>query len=120
MKSYRTTIISLASAVTLISLLAFTSSAVAERGKHDGMHFGGPAFMLERMADRLELDDVQRQQIENILLAAKPEFEALRDRVKAEVEAVLTDEQLAQLEADKQRMEQRLDKAAERRLNRTQ
>ena len=68
------------------------------------------------MAERLDLDDTQRQEIENILLAAKPEFEALRDRVKAEVEAVLTDEQLEQLEADKERMQQRLDEAAERRL----
>ena len=118
MKTYKTTIISLASAVALVSFLAFASSAVAERGDHRGLHFGGPAFMLERMADRLDLDETQRQQIENILMAAKPEFEALRDRVKAEVEAVLTEEQLAQLEADKARMEQRLDEAAQRRLNR--
>jgi Spy/CpxP family protein refolding chaperone len=55
------------------------------------------------MAERLELDETQRQSIQNIIEAAKPEFEALRDRVQAEVEAVLTEEQLAELEELKER-----------------
>ena len=116
MKSYKAGIISLTAVVSTMLLLAFATSATAERGPDHRPHFGMPGFMIERMAERLDLDDTQRQEIENILLAAKPEFEALRDRVKAEVEAVLTDEQLAQLEADKERMKQRLDEAAERRL----
>jgi Spy/CpxP family protein refolding chaperone len=116
MMSYKTGIISLAVVTATVLLLAFTSSAVAERGPEHRPHFGMPGFVIERMAERLDLDETQRQEIENILLAAKPEFEALRDRVKAQVEAVLTEEQLAQLEADKERMQQRLDEAAERRL----
>ena len=116
MMSYKTGIISLAAVTATVLLLAFTSSAVAERGPGHRPHFGMPGFVIERMAERLDLDETQRQEIENILLAAKPEFEALRDRVKAQVEAVLTEEQLAQLEADKERMQQRFDEAAERRL----
>ena len=116
MMSYKTGFISLATVTATVLLLGFAASAVAERGPDHRPHFGMPGFVLERMAERLDLDETQRQEIENILLAAKPEFEALRDRVKAEVEAVLTEEQLAQLEADKARFEQRLDEAAERRL----
>lgn len=47
------------------------------RGMHD------PARFAERLQRRLELDDVQRQAIENVLLAAKPEMEALRERARA-------------------------------------
>ena len=116
MMSYKAGITSLAAVTATALLLASTSCAVAGRGRDHRPHFGMPGFFIERMAERLDLDDTQRQEIENILLAAKPEFEALRDRVKAEVEAVLTAEQLAQLEADKARIERRLDAAAERRL----
>jgi Spy/CpxP family protein refolding chaperone len=116
MISYKAGITSLAVVTAAVLLLAFMSSAVAERGPEHRPHFGMPGFVIERMAERLDLDETQRQEIENILLAAKPEFEALRDRVQAEVEAVLTEEQLAQLQADKERMKQRLDEAAERRL----
>ena len=48
--------------------------------------------------------DAAVQEIENILLSAKPEFEALRERVRSEIDAVLTDEQRAKLENSKQRM----------------
>ena len=114
MKTYKTEIISILSGLTLLSLLAFASSAYSGPGPRGD--FAGPGFAIERMVERYGLDETQRQQIENIFLAAKPEFEALRARVKAEVEAVLTDEQLAQMQADKERMKQRLDEAAERRL----
>ena len=89
MMSYKTGFISLAAVTATVLLLAFASSAVAERGPEHRPHFGMPGFFIERMAERLDLDETQRQEIENILLAAKPEFEALRDRVQAEVEAVL-------------------------------
>ena len=44
--------------------------------------------MIERMSEHLDLDDTQRQTVENILEAAKPEIEALRDRAKASREAM--------------------------------
>ena len=145
---------------TTIALLAFVSLAglstvaLADRGGpagHFGMGpgFGGPGLMLEHMADHLDLDDTQRESVRNIIEAAKPEIEALRDQVKAnrealealdvndaaystelnniaisngelatqgtllftrlrsEVHAVLTDEQIAKLERGKERMKKR-------------
>ena len=109
MKAYRTEFVSLFSGIAFLALLAFTSSAYAGPGPKG--EADAPAFVAERMADRLGLDDTQRQEIENIILAAQPEFQALRDRVQADIESVLTDEQLAQLEADKQRMKQRVNRA---------
>ena len=96
MKAYKSEFLGSLSA---LGLLAFASSAVAA----DGHGFDRPMMITERMAERLELDETQRQSIQNIIEAAKPEFEALRDRVQAEVEAVLTEEQLAELEELKER-----------------
>jgi Spy/CpxP family protein refolding chaperone len=99
MKAYKSEFLGFLSALGLLGLLAFASSAVAA----DGPGFDRPVMITERMAERLELDETQRQSIQNIIEAAKPEFEALRDRVQAEVEAVLTEEQLAELEERKER-----------------
>ena len=110
---------------------------------------GNPALMLEHMADHLDLDDAQRDAVNNILEAAKPEVQALREkvrsnrealealdvndaaysaelnniaisngelateatllftRIRTEVHAVLTDEQIAKLERGKERMKRR-------------
>ena len=107
MKTYKIEIISLFSSIALLSLLAFASSANAGPGGKNRADFAGPGFAVERMAERYGLDETQRQQIENIIAAAQPEFQALRERVQAEVEAVLTEEQLAEFEADKERMKER-------------
>lgn len=106
MKAYKSEFLGLLSVIGLLGLLAFASSVVAADGPGDRM--GGPGFdrsmmMTERMAERLELDETQVQSIQSIIEAAKPEFEALRNRVQAEVEAVLTEEQLAELEKIKER-----------------
>ena len=91
--------------ILLASTVAATASAEPDR----------PDVNIERMASRLGLDDTQKQAIENIHLAAQPEFEALQekikenhearkalaDRVRSEVEAVLTDEQRSQLEEER-------------------
>ncbi len=50
----------------------------SDRMRHDG--FGDPARMLERMTRHLDLDDTQSQTIGNIIEAAKPEIDALRER----------------------------------------
>ena len=44
--------------------------------------------MIQRMADRLELDDDQRQSVQNIMSAARPEIEALREQLRANHEAL--------------------------------
>lgn len=79
---------------TVISLLAlsfFVMDASAEPGRRqgdgpfgmDGPGFGPPGAIMERIAKHVDLDDVQRESIKNILDAAKPEIKALRERAKA-------------------------------------
>jgi len=143
--------------VALLSLLAVSLVAAAEPGGAQRA-YGGPGVgmpfagrMLDRMAERLELDDTQRQTIENVVSAAKPEFDALRDsfranretlaaldpadpeysvdleaaarengrlaaeatllhsRVRAEIDAVLTEEQRAEFERSKARFADAVD-----------
>ena len=149
------------SAVMLAGVLtlALSASALADFGGGPrggfgpgGPGFGGPEMMLEHMADHLDLDDTQRATVQNILEAARPEFQALREqaranrealrtldagdpavndiaisngelatqgtllahRVRNEVRAVLTDEQIEKLERSRERMRD----AAERRFGR--
>ena len=137
-----------------VPLAVISTIALAERGGPPGIFGGGPGFpgpglMLEHMADHLDLDDAQRDAVSNILEAARPEIEALRERARAnrealealdvndaaystelnniaisngelategtllftrvrtEVHAVLTDEQIAKLERSKERMKKR-------------
>ena len=85
-------------------LLAFVTvamlSTIAYAGSNDGRpgpgrHGGGPGFgmpdpgmMIGRMAERLDLDDAQRESVKNIMEAAKPELKALREQVRANQEAL--------------------------------
>ena len=138
--------------------LALSASAFADFGGPrggfgpGGPGFGGPELMLEHMADHLDLDDTQRTTVRNILEAARPEFQALREqaranrqalqsmdagdpavndiavsngelatqgtllahRVRSEVRAVLTDDQIEKLERSRDRMRD----AAQRRFGR--
>jgi Spy/CpxP family protein refolding chaperone len=115
MKAYKTEFLGLLSALGLLWMLAFTSSAIAADGPKDrmgGPGLDGPVMITERMANRLELDETQVKSINDIIEAAKPEFDALRERVQADVEAVLTEEQLAEFE---QMKEQRRGKGDRRR-----
>ena len=145
----------LAGVLTLaLSASAFADFGGGPRGGFGpgGPGFGGPELMLEHMADHLDLDDTQRATVENILEAARPEFQALREqaranrealqaldvgdpavndiaisngelatqgtllahRVRSEVRAVLTDEQIEKLERSRERMRE----AAQRRFGR--
>ena len=61
------------------------------RGRHfDGPGFGmpHPGLMSGRMAERLGLDETQREAVDNIMNAAKPEMKALRERARANHEAL--------------------------------
>ena len=82
-------------AIVLLAALSMAAvSTPAEAGRGGGLGFpGGGAFhdpdlMVERMADHLDLDDTQRAQVLNIMEAAKPEFEALREQMRANREAL--------------------------------
>ena len=80
--------------ILLVSLLATavpTTGAIADGGFGGGPMSGVPGkleFMIERMAHHLDLTDDQRVSIENILQAAKPEFETLRDQAMANRDAI--------------------------------
>ncbi len=80
--------------LALLSMAAFSSPVNAEFGGHHrgmfgpGTGFGGPGLMLEHMADHLDLDDAQRETVQNILEAARPEIEALREQFRANREAL--------------------------------
>ncbi len=150
--------------LAVLSMAIFATNAQAHRGGPPGLFgggpdggFGGPGLMIEHMADHLDLDDVQREQVQNIVEAAKPEFEALREqlranrealeslatddpaystqlndiaisngelategtllftRVRSEIHAVLTEEQLDKLERGKERMHQAFEQRSKRR-----
>lgn len=75
-----------------LSMAAVSAPAVADRGGPPGFPGGGafrdPGLMIEHMADHLDLDETQRAQVQNIMEAAKPEFEALREQKRANREAL--------------------------------
>lgn len=66
------------------------SSDFPDRHRRAGGHHSG-SYNLERMLGvltrRLELDDVQAQQLTNIVESAKPEFELLRERMATNTQA---------------------------------
>jgi Spy/CpxP family protein refolding chaperone len=54
-----------------------------------GMHErGDPERMVKHLSRMLDLDQAQQQQIENIVSAAQPEIDALRDRAEANRKAM--------------------------------
>ncbi len=86
----------LAKFVSVGLMILFVSSAWAEtddedhRGMHRGMMHGGPDIdrVVEHIARRLELDDAQESVIRNIVDAAKPEAEALREQARSNREVM--------------------------------
>ena len=86
MKSYAVAL------MATVMLAAFSASAYSAPGGGPwfggGPGFGGPGLMLEHMADYLDLDDAQRATVDNIIEAAKPEIEALRERARSNREAL--------------------------------
>lgn len=92
-------------ALTALSIVIFALSNVAATSAHagpggsderkhrlhfgTGMHAGGdPAKMVKHLSDKLDLDQTQQQEIENIVSAAQPEIEALRERAEANRKAM--------------------------------
>ncbi len=73
----------------------FAGQDETHKGDRDGMHRSmrgdgprDPARMVERMSRHLDLDELQQEKLNNILLTRKPEQEALRDRDRANREAL--------------------------------
>lgn len=94
----------LITALSVALLAAASGSAVAARSGaddgHDGhdrkarFHRGGhhdafdPEAMLRYLGRKLELDETQQQEIDNILSAAKPQLDALRERAETNRKAM--------------------------------
>jgi len=143
----------LALAVTGISLANSQEGGWGERGGHHGARMGGfgahPARLVQRITRHLDLTEEQEVALENVLEAAKPEVDALKEsarsnfraireldpaaadymaslsnlaqdngrlvsegtvlfgRVKSEVYALLTAEQIAEVEAMSERWQER-------------
>ena len=87
-------------AVSLMAAASGSAFAQSEEG-HDkegperpghrrmqGRGFDDPMMMIERMSEHLALDEVQRQSIANIMDAAKPEFEVVRNESRENREAI--------------------------------
>lgn len=79
--------------VAVLSTIAYAGDSEGRPGP--GRHFGGhgfgmpnPGMMIGRMAEQLDLDDTQRENVQNIVDAAKPELEALREQFRANHEAL--------------------------------
>ena len=81
----------LASGLVAASAYADFDDKKGPRGERfDGPGFGmpHPGMMMGRIAERLDLDEAQRESVDNIMNAAKPEIKALRERAKANHEAL--------------------------------
>lgn len=94
MRIYKAALLALVS-VAMLSMPAYAEGdgGPGDRGPRAGPGFGmpgmpGPEMILGRMADRLGLDDTQRETLRNIMDAARPEFDALHEKAKANRDAL--------------------------------
>lgn len=73
-------------------LLIATSGAAGAQGFDGppGTHgsFGNPERMVEHLSRRLDLDETQQQALTNVVEAAAPEMEVLRDRARQNRDAI--------------------------------
>jgi Spy/CpxP family protein refolding chaperone len=85
--------------VAIMVLLAVSvtgSSVFAQTGERSeggragmpGSGWGDSSQFVDRLAEHLQLDDTQRQSVQNVFAAAKPEMESLRERMQASREAM--------------------------------
>lgn len=92
MKTKKAVLLTIVS-VAVLSTAAFAAAGEGRRGPD--RDFGGPGFgmpepgkMIERMADRLDLDEAQHESLTNIVSAAKPQIDALREKARANRKAL--------------------------------
>ena len=97
MKTYVILALSIAALAAGSGAVSAQSDTAAEADRPAGGHHGrhghqrrsaDPMRMVKRMTRRLDLDETQQQTISNIVEAAKPEFEVLRDRSRANRQAM--------------------------------
>ncbi len=77
--------------LTGAALIAASTLTLAERGNAERY--------VERMKEKLSLTDTQSEQVKTIMQEQHAKKQALRDETKSRVNAVLTEEQVAKLDA---------------------
>ena len=80
---YRIAAIMVVLIASSVGSTVFAQSDERPQGERHRMPGGGFGQLSERMADRLGLDETQRQSVQNIQLAARPEITALRERMQS-------------------------------------
>lgn len=78
-------------AVSVAGVNAFAQSGERSNGGRSGMPGGGwgdSSQFVDRIAEHLQLDETQRQSVQNIFDSAKPEMEALRESMQTRRETV--------------------------------
>jgi Spy/CpxP family protein refolding chaperone len=81
--------------IAVISITAYAGDNEGRRGPD--RHAGGPGFgmpdpgmIIRKLSKHLDLDEVQRESVKNIMQAAKPELKTLREQFRANQEALQT------------------------------
>ena len=72
--------------IASLGILAAGTGLAQAQGMFGAGHHGpgsDPGRMVERLKRHLDLDETQQAQVDNVLEAAWPEYEALRDRAEA-------------------------------------
>ena len=97
----------------LIALAVATVIPVAAYAAMDGQGARDPGKRLQRMAERLNLNDSQKARMKALFEENKAERDALREQMRAQINEILNDEQAAKMsEMRTQRREHRKAKHA--------
>lgn len=104
---------------TIVALAFSTGGAFANPAGHDehGQEMRGMRGGMH-MLRGLDLTDEQKAQIRQIHERYHPQMQALHEQVRAEVQAVLTEEQRAELEAKRAERGDRMERMREHRRER--
>lgn len=97
-------------ALTLAAIIPGAAYAASDQG---GAHMRGAH--VERLAERLELNDEQQAKVRALFEEQRAQHQAMREQMRGKMAEVLTPEQLAKMEAMReQRREHREEKRAHR------
>lgn len=97
-------------ALTLAAIIPAAAYAASDKG---GVHMRGAH--VERLAERLELNDEQQAKVRALFEEQRAQHESMREQMRGKMAEVLTPEQLAKMEAMRdQYREHRKEKRAHR------
>lgn len=105
--------------IALALTLPLTAGAFPGGGDGHGFRHS-PENKLERLAEKLELSDEQKQQLQTIFKEQREKHEALREETDSRMKQVLTEDQMKQLETMKQSRHEKWQKWQEKRQGSSQ